>query len=110
LEQIINWVGNYLSERSQKVVLDSFTSSSRTTNSGVSQGSVLGPFLFLPSVYINDIQVNLTNGVRLFADDTFLYVIVDNNIVQAANSLTNDLEKIKQWSTKWVVNFNPQKQ
>jgi hypothetical protein len=65
--------------------------------------------LFLLSVYINDISVNFTNGVRLFADDTSLYVIVDNNIVQAANSLTNDLEKIKQWSTKWAVNFNPQK-
>jgi hypothetical protein len=42
----------------------------------------------------------------LFADNTSLYVIVDNNIVQAANSLTKDLKKIKQWSTKWAMDFN----
>jgi hypothetical protein len=83
-EQIVNWAENYLSDRSQKVVLDGFISSSRTTNSVVPQGSVLGPFLFLLYTCINDISKNLTNGVRLFADDTSLYVIVDNDIVQAA--------------------------
>jgi hypothetical protein len=62
--------------------------------------------LFL--LYINDISDNLTNGVKLFADDPSLHVIVDRDIVQAVNSLTDDLEKIKQWSTKWAVDFNQQ--
>lgn len=65
------------------------------TNSGVRQGFVLGPFLFL--LYVNDISENLQNHVRLFADDTSLHVIVDDDIISSANSLTNDLETVHQW-------------
>jgi hypothetical protein len=85
-QQIVNWEDNYLNNRYQIVVSDGFTSSSRTTNSGVPQGSVLVPFLFL--FHVNDISDNLTNGVRLVADYTSLYVIVDRDIVQASNSVT----------------------
>ena len=84
--QISNWVENYLLDRKQRVVLDGFTSTLGSTTSGVPQGSVLGPFLFL--LYINDISTNLVNNVRLFADDTSLYVIVDKDRIGAANSLT----------------------
>lgn len=105
--QIINWVKNYLWNRKQKVVLDGFTSSLGPTNSGVPQGSVLGPFLFL--LYINDIASDLSNNVRLFADDTSLYVIVDQDIMEAADSLTKDLDKLDKWSKKWMVDFNPKK-
>lgn len=66
--------------RKQRVVLDGFTSSIGSTSSGVPQGSVLGPFLFL--LYINDISSDLTNNVRHFADDTSLYVVVDQEIVE----------------------------
>lgn len=65
---------NYLWNRKQKVVLDGFTLSLGSSNSGVSQGSVLGPFLII--LYMNEISSNLTNNVRLFVDDTSLYVIV----------------------------------
>ena len=83
--QISNWVENYLLDRKQRVVLDGFTSTLGSTTSGVPQGSVLGPFLFL--LYINDISTNLVNNVRLFADDTSLYYqyIVDTYKVSAAN-------------------------
>ena len=78
-----------------------------STSSGVPQGSILGPFLFL--LYINEISCDITNYVRLFADDTSLYIVVDQDIVGAANSLTNDLGKLDRWSIQWVVDFNLKK-
>lgn len=77
---------NCLYGRTQKVVLDGFSSTSRATNSGVTQGSVLGHFLFL--LYINDISANLTNPVRIFTDE-----IVNDDIVNSANSIINDYGK-----------------
>lgn len=72
-------------------MLEGYSSTKQCINAGVSQGSVLGPFLFL--VYINDITLNLENQIRLFADDTSLFVIVDSDTMGPAISLTNDLEK-----------------
>lgn len=105
--QITNWVENYLVERKQKVFLDGFSSSLRHTTSGVPQGSVLGPFLFL--LYINDMSYDISNNLRLFADDTSIYVIVDNDTHAVTNSLVSDLDKICKWSDIWAVDFNPSK-
>lgn len=93
---VLGWIENYLFDRQQKVVIDGFTSNTETINAGVPQGSVLGPFLFL--LYINDICNDLVNHIRLFADDTSLYAIIDNDITNVINSLSNDLEHIVQWS------------
>jgi hypothetical protein len=105
-DQIIKWVENYLTNRSQRVVLDGFSSSPRSTNSGVPQGSVVRPFLFL--LYIN-ISKNLQNPVRLFADDTSFFDVNDRDMISSAESLTNDLEIIHQWSKQWAMDFNPDK-
>ena len=70
------------------------------------QGSVLGPLMFL--VYINDIVNEINASVRLFADDTSLYIIVDNPNT-AAVTLNNDLEHITKWGKTWQVDFNPSK-
>ena len=72
--------------------------------SGVPQGSIHGPLLFL--LYINDIVVDINSSIRLFADDASWYIIVDDPI-QAAEQLNFDLAKIHRWAEKWLVTFNP---
>ena len=87
--------------------MEGFSSGIECTNAGVPQGSVIGLFLFL--IYINDIIDNLENQIRLFSDDTSLFVTVDCDLNSSAISLTNDLNKIRLWSEQWLVSFNPSK-
>jgi hypothetical protein len=62
------------------VVINNSTSSWRDINAGVPQGSILGPLLFI--VFINDILTDINSTIQLFADDTSLYLIVDDVVVQ----------------------------
>ena len=94
----LQWFTDYLHNRKQRVVSPGANSDWTSVNSGVPQGSILGPLLFL--LYINDIIENINSSIRLFADDTSLHIIVDNP-VEAANQLYSDLSKIHQWATKW---------
>ena len=77
---------------------------------GVPQGSILGPLLFL--LYIlhipTDTVTEIRSNMRLFADDTSLYIIVDNPDA-AAEILNTDLNKISKSAKSWLVKFNPKK-
>ena len=73
--------------------------------SGVPQGTVLGPLLFL--VYINDLPDNLQSTVRLFADDCVLYKKITS--VQDTQALQKDLETLSSWEHRWQMSFNPEK-
>ena len=95
---------NYLNNRKQRVVLNGMQADYDNVKSGVPQGSVLGPLLFL--IYINDLEENIKSQVRFFADDTMLYSIVkDPNTT--ANNLNEDLETICRWAQQWKMEFNP---
>ena len=87
-------------------MLPGLNSDRTSVKAGVPQGSILGPLLFL--LYINDIVENINSSIKLFADDTSLYIIVDNP-TEAATQLNSDLAKIHQWATKRLVRFNPAK-
>ena len=89
------WFKDYLSDRRQRVVLPGASSDWAYIRAGVTQGSILGPLLFL--VYINDIVEEIGSHMRLFADDTSLFIIVDDPATSAA-CLNTDLEKISRWA------------
>ena len=86
------------------MVLNGSYSDLSSFESGVPQGSVLGPLLFL--VYINDLEINLKSNVKFFADDTMLFSTVKNPEL-SANDLNHDLGVIHQWAHQWKLEFNP---
>ena len=71
------------------------TSKEAAVTSGIPQGSMLGPLLFV--VYINDLPQHVSNQVRIFADDTKLFTQSDHD--EARQSLQNDLDCLHQWSS-----------
>ena len=105
-DSLLSWIRSYLRNRHQRVVIANATSNWSAINAGVPQGSILGPLLFL--IYINDIVSDIEANVRLFADDTSLYIIVDDP-TQSSVALNSDLSHILSWSKRWLVSFNPAK-
>ena len=73
-------------------------------NAGVPQGSVLGPLLFL--VYINDLTVNISSNMKLYADDSSLFARV-SGVDSRHNQIENDLVTIVAWANQWKMLFNP---
>ena len=95
---------NYLSNRKQCVVLSGSHSDYSVIESGVPQGSVLGPLLFL--IHINDLERNIKSKIKFFADDTMLFSLVKDPEIPA-NDLNHDLDAIRQWADQWKLEFNP---
>ena len=87
------------------MVLDGEESESVPVTSGVPQGSVLGPILFL--VYINGLPDELSSQVRLFADDTAVYLTIGDT--EDGKVLQNDLDRLSVWEDRWDMEFNPSK-
>jgi hypothetical protein len=104
---LLLWFQDYLKDRLQRVVINGQHSNWGKISAGVPQGSVLGPLLFL--LYINDLTQCIHHcNIRLFADDTCLFIEVDNR-EEAALFINKDLADIVQWSRKWLVTFQPVK-
>ena len=103
--QIGTWIKAFITNRCQTVRVNSDYSSPAHVLSGVPQGSVLGPTLFL--MYINDLPENIKSELLLFADDAKLMAPV--RCFQDALSLQNDIDELEKWPTKWLVNFHPDK-
>ena len=99
------WIDSWLSERSQKVVLDGRASDPVPVLSGVPQGSVLGPVLFL--IFIIDLPDNIRSSVRLFADDCVLYRNVKSPL--DCQILQDDLNSLAKWEMDWQMKFNVSK-
>ena len=85
------------------MVLNGFPAGYSTIDSGVPQGSVLGPLLFL--IYIDDLERNIKSNVNFLADDTMLFSIVNDPVI-SANELNQDLKVINQWAYQWKMEFN----
>ena len=102
--QLLSLLQSFLMDRKQRTVLNGQCSSWGDISAGVPQGSILGPLFFL--VYINDLTENLKCNVKLFADDTSLFRVVENSNA-AANDMNHDLELIMQWAHDWRMSFNP---
>ena len=103
---LLNWFQSYLFQRRQQVTVLGSTSSSLPVVSGVPQGSILGPVLFL--LYVNDLPDAVSSStVATFADDTKLF----KTIACKADSLKlpEDLNTLTQWSTSTNLAFNPAK-
>ena len=96
---------NFLGNRSQSVVVEDETSTKIPVDSGVPKSSVLGLSLFL--FYINDLPEGIASSVRLFADDTIMYLTVSNNT--DVEKLQHDLDQLSNWETKWHMEFHPAK-
>ena len=101
---LIKLFESYLHNRKQRVVLNGSYSDYSIIESGVPQGSVLGPLLFL--IYINDLERNIKSNIKFFADDTMLFSIVKDPTVSAAD-MNHDLDLICQWAHQWKMEFNP---
>ena len=99
---IYNWIETWLTRRPQCVVLSGISSHPVPVQSGVPQGTVLGPSMFL--LYINDISKNIHLQLCLFADGCLLYRVI--NTEQDTLQLQQDLDLLSNWAETWQLKFN----
>lgn len=101
----LQWIRSFLEDRSQQVVVNGTSSKPAPVLSGVPQGTVLGPILFL--IYINDITEGIRSKLRLFADDALLYCPIKTEADHV--QLQQDLKTLENWAEKWDMKFNAKK-
>ena len=106
--EVLRWCGyiqNYLTNRYQNVTLEGICSSNSLVTSGVPQGTVLAPLLFL--CFVNDIPTSVQCKIRLYADDILLYSEISST--NDCTHLQNDINSLFNWSESWLLQFNPAK-
>ena len=99
--QLYNWIISFLTGRRQRVLVGKARSGWEDV-SGVPQGSVPGPVLFL--MYINDLPNSITSVVKIFVDDTKVFRTVDNP--EECKMLQHDIDALASWSAAWQLPFN----
>jgi hypothetical protein len=99
------WIQDFLNHRTQEVQLEGHKSTTADVLSGVPQGKVLGPLLFL--LFINDLPESTESDARLFADDCLLFRPIRNN--RDTQILQNDLNSLEEWENRWQMAFHPEK-
>ena len=102
---IHSWITDFLDGRKQQVVVNGTASTTREVTSGIPQGSVLGPTLFV--AYINDLPEVVTSDVYLFADDTKIFHPMMNT--NDAHVFQDDLNNLHEWTENWLLRFHPDK-
>ena len=104
---LLKFLCNYLNNRYQKVVLGSESSSTLKVHSGVPQGSILGPILFV--LFINDLPLGLSDGtdIALYADDTKIWRRIDS--ISDCISLQSDIDFLSKWAVDNKMRFHPSK-
>lgn len=100
--QVLQWIEVFLSNRTQFVSANQTNSPEVPVRSGVPQGSVLGPLLFL--IYINDLPSNISSSICLFADDCVLYGPL--TLYAYVECLQSDLNNISPWCKPWHMELN----
>jgi len=103
--KLLSWITNWLTNRKQRVCINGIKSSWIWVLSGVPQGSVLGPILFL--IYINDLDSGIKNWILKFADDTRIFGAIKNTDDQCM--MQKDLNTLLQWTKEWQMLFNVEK-
>ena len=103
--KLLTWIESFLTGREQMVKVNGELSSSKPVISGIPQGSVLGPLLFV--MYINDLPDTVQSNVLLFADDTKIFKQVSS--IDDSVALQNDIDALNRWSDKWLLKFNTDK-
>ena len=101
----MTWITEWLHGRKQRVSLHGHYSCWQPVWSGVAQGLVLGPVLFL--IFINDLDCRILSLILKFADDTKLFGIVNSQ--DDSQILQHDLHKLTVWSHDWQMSFNVDK-
>ena len=101
-EDILQWIRLFIKGRRQRVVVSGKKSSWRDVKSGVPQGSVIGPLLFL--LFINDMPNEIKCNIQLFADDAKIFKTVKNE--DDHQDLVKDLDNLENWARLWQMKFN----
>ena len=110
--EILGWIKAFLSDRTQQVIVNGESSQCKDVTSGIPQGSVLGPLLFI--IFINDLPTQVKSDIFLFADDTKVFRTIksadDQETLQDdINIMLNWANKWQLWANKWQLEFHPDK-
>jgi ribonucleases P/MRP protein subunit RPP40 len=103
--RLLKWIEAFLVNRKMRTIINGYGSNWVEVLSGVPQGSVLGPLLFL--LFVNDKPKWVCSSIRMFADDIKIWAQI--RTAEDGDSLQRDLERLVEWSNLWLLRFNPTK-